>query len=116
MENSQKLFVTYKIHKKKLYSIVHNNVEHALLIDGYLDMDIKLSVIQNKITETIKLCYFKGPNYCAGSRLNYSKKLIYEKHEIPKKYQKYFDKLVKLYNNYLEEDSKQNNKSNILIF
>ena len=113
MEKS-KLFVFFKVKNLKTCYVV-NNVLHQTLIDGYIDMNLKFALIQNTITGTVKLSYLTGPKYCSGSDLKFSKHIVYEKHKIPKKYQKYYEKLRLLYNNHLEELSKETNKSYILI-
>ncbi len=126
MENSQqnksmekeksKLFVFYKIHKKRNQSVLVNDVKHEILIDGYISIDVRLSIIRNVITKTIKLCYFSGPQYCVGTNNKKNCKRVYERYEVPKKYSKEYDKLKLLYNNFIEDYSKTNNVSLPLIF
>lgn len=97
----------------KLISI--KNWDYILLADGYLDIDSKLSVVQNKTTGTIKLLFSSGPEYCIGSRKKNSRKKLYESFEIPEKYKLLFDELKISYNNHLEKISKEQNKTFIII-
>lgn len=115
-QEKTKLFVFYKINKKQNQSVIVNDVKHEILIDGYISIDVRLSIVRNVISRTTKLCYFSGPQYCVGTNKKNNCKRVYERYEVPKKYSKEYEKLKLLYNNYIEEYSKSNNVSLPLIF